>query len=90
MANSRLLWPSPEEQSQRQELMDQMLQLRGVDSAAASRVDGGLAMLEAKGKCRLCPNETACRDWLEGEAAQTPMEFCPNAAFFSTCLKKQD
>ena len=32
MANSRLLWPSPDEQRQRQELMDQMMEARGVDA----------------------------------------------------------
>ena len=68
MANSRLLWPSPDEERQRQELMDQMMEARGVDVAAAARVDGGLAMLEAATKCRLCPDEEACRHWLAGEA----------------------
>ena len=84
-----LLWPSPYEERQRQELMDQMMEARGVDVAAAARVDGGLAMLEAATKCRLCPDEEACRHWLAGEAGPKPSEFCPNATFFSTSLKKQ-
>ena len=67
-----------------------MMEARGVDVAAAERVDGGLAMLEAATKCRLCPDEDACHDWLAGEAGPTPSEFCPNTAFFSTSLKKQD
>ena len=86
MANSKLLWPSPDEERQRQELMREMMEARGVDAAA----DGGLAMLEAAGKCRLCPDERSCRHWLAGEAEPTPSEFCPNAAFFGTSLKKQD
>jgi Family of unknown function (DUF6455) len=90
MANSRLLWPTPEEERQRQELMGEMMQARGVDVATAKRVDGGLALLEATGKCRLCQDEEACRHWLAGEPGPTPTEFCPNAAFFSTGLKKQD
>ena len=35
-----LLWPSPDEERQRQELMNQMMEARGVDVAAAARVDG--------------------------------------------------
>jgi uncharacterized protein DUF6455 len=90
MANSKLLWPSPDEERQRQELMAEMIEARGVELDAASRVDGGLALLEAKAKCRLCPDEEACRHWLAGQAGPTPSEFCPNDAFFSTGLKKQD
>jgi hypothetical protein len=66
MANSRLLWPTPDEERQRQELMGEMMQARGLDGATASRVDGGLALLEATTKCRLCPDEAACRHWLAG------------------------
>jgi hypothetical protein len=52
-------------------------------------VDGGVAFLEATTKCRLCPDEEACRHWLAGQTGPTPREFCPNDAFFSTSLKKQ-
>lgn len=88
MANSRLQWPSPDEERQRQELMDQMMEARGVDVAAAARVDGGLAMLEAATKCRLCPDEEACRHWLAGEAGPKPSEFCPNATLFQHQLEE--
>jgi hypothetical protein len=64
MANSKLLWPTQEEERQRQELMGEMMQARGVDVVAVSRVDGGVALLEATTKCRLCPDEQACRHWL--------------------------
>ncbi|MGA7457439.1 MAG: DUF6455 family protein [Methyloceanibacter sp.] len=90
MANSKLLWPSPDEERQRQELMDQMMQVRGVDVVAASQVDGGLALLEAIGKCRLCGDERACRHWLAREPGSTPQDFCPNADFFGTLLKTPD
>jgi hypothetical protein len=90
MANSRLFWPTPEEARERQELMDQMMQVRGVDVAAASKADGGLAFREAIGKCRLCRDEGVCRQWLAGETRTTPHDFCPNADFFSTLLKKPD
>jgi len=89
MANSKLLGPTPDEERQREELMGEMMQARGLDVAAASRVDGGLAFLEATTKCRLCPDEEACRHWLAGQTGPTPREFCPNDAFFSTSLKKQ-
>ena len=89
MANSKLLWPTQDEERQRQELMGEMMQARGVDVAAVSRVDGGLALLEATTKCRLCPDEEACRHWLAGQTG-SPSEFCPNDAFFSTGLKKRD
>jgi hypothetical protein len=81
MANSRLLWPSPDEERQRQELMDQMMEARGVDVAAAARVDAGFAMLEAATKCRFCPDEEACRHWLAGEAGPTPSESVPTPRF---------
>jgi hypothetical protein len=61
--------------------MGEMMQARGVDVVAVSLVDGGLALLEAATKCRLCPDEEACRHWLAGEAGSTPTEFCPNTAF---------
>ena len=51
----------------RQEPMGEMMQARGVDVAAVSRADGGLALLEATTKCRLCPDEEACRHWLAGQ-----------------------
>jgi hypothetical protein len=90
MAKSRLFWPTREEARERQELIDEMMQVRGVDAAAAAKVDGGLAFLEAIGKCRLCGNEGACRHWLAGEVDSAPQEFCANADFFSTLLKKPD
>ena len=79
MANSKLLWPTQDEERQRQELMGEMMQARGVDVTAVSRVDGGLALLEATTKCRLCPDEEACRHWLAGQTG-SPSEFCSNDA----------
>ena len=52
MPNSRLLWPTREELRQRYELMDRMMETRGVDVLASIRVDGGLAFIEARAKCR--------------------------------------
>ena len=85
MQNSRLLWPTREELRQRYELMDQMMETRGADVLAALRVDGGLAFIEARAKCRYCKHEGVCRHWLATEDAKRgPADFCPNSAFFKS------
>jgi hypothetical protein len=85
MSNSRLLWPTQTQLRRRFELMDRMMRKRGVDTNAARRVDGGLALLDARAKCQYCRNEEACRRWLTIRAPRRPPDFCPNAAFFQTC-----
>jgi Family of unknown function (DUF6455) len=67
-------------------LMDWMMQKRGVDTNAARRVDGGLALLQARAKYSYCLHEDACRRWLTIRAPRRSPDFCPNAAFFLTCL----
>ena len=89
MPSSRLLWPTREELRQRYELMDQMMETRGVDVLEALRVDGGLAFVEARAKCRYCLNEGVCRHWLETEGQRGTAEFCPNAAFFRSSRRKE-
>jgi len=84
MQSSRLLWPTLEEARQRQDLMDWMMQIRGVDVLTALGVDGGLAFIEARAKCRYCLDEGVCRQWLA--APRMAPDFCPNAAFFRSCL----
>jgi len=90
MPSSRLLWPTREELRQRYELMDQMMETRGVDVLAALRVDGGLAFVEARAKCRYCLHEGVCRHWLESEGQRGTAEFCPNAAFFRSSGRKEN
>lgn len=87
MSSSRLLWPTEEQLRRRYELMDRMMQRRGVDVDAARTVDGGLAFFEARAKCRYCLHEEQCRRWLTLRAPRTPPIFCPNAAFFLRCLR---
>jgi len=48
-------------------------------------VDGGLAFLKARAKCRYCLHEEACRRWLTIRTPRTSPDFCPNIAFFMTC-----
>jgi uncharacterized protein DUF6455 len=87
MPNSRLLWPTREELRQRYEMMDRMMETRGVDVLAALRVDGGLAFIEARAKCRYCQHEGVCRHWLASEGQRGPADFCPNAAFFKSLIE---
>lgn len=83
MPSSRLLWPTKEELSQRYALMNQMMEAQKVDVLAAIRVDGGLAFIEARAKCRYCQHAGVCRRWLLGEGETA--DFCPNIAFFRSC-----
>ncbi len=85
MPNVRLFWPTEEELERRYGLMDLMMQKRGVDTDAARELDGGLAFLEARAKCRYCGKEEACRRWLTVKAPQTSPDFCPNTALFAAC-----
>ena len=90
MPKSRLLWPTREELRQRHELMDEMMEKRGVDVLKALRVDGGLAFVEARAKCRYCLHGGVCRRWLAGDGQRRPEDFCPNAAFFGSVPAKDD
>ena len=85
MTGSRLLWPTREELRRRLALMDKMMQKRGADAAVVRSIDGGMAFVEAQAKCRYCRHEEACRRWLTVKAPRTSPDFCPNAAFFSSC-----
>ncbi len=88
MANARLLRPTKEQFLRRFELMDLMMRKRGVDAKAARSVDGGLAFLEARTKCRYCPHEEACRRWLTVKEPRRAPTFCPNNAFFLTLSER--
>ena len=85
MRSSRLLWPTNAELRQRYALMEQMMVTQGVDVLSALRVDGGLAFIEARAKCRYCRHAEVCRRWLLGEGQLENPVFCPNAAFFRFC-----
>jgi hypothetical protein len=86
MSNSRLLWPTKQQLRRRYALMDRMMQKRGVDTDTARRVDGGLAFVEARAKCRYCLHEEECRRWLTIKSPRRAPRFCPNAIFFESCL----
>jgi hypothetical protein len=90
MPNSRLVWPTHEELRQRYELMGRMMETRGVDVVEALRVDGGLAFIEARAKCRYCVHEGICRRWLASEGQRGSADFCPNSGFFRSCQRAQN
>jgi hypothetical protein len=71
------------------ELMDRMMGRLNVDSAFASRVDGGLAWYEARAKCIFCSSAPQCREWLAASTpSQGPHGFCPNTEFFRDCFSE--
>ena len=90
MPKSRLMWPTRKELHQRHALMDEMMEKRGVNVLEALSVDGGLAFIEARAKCRYCLNEGVCRRWLAGDGHHGPEEFCPNVGFFGSVPVKED
>ena len=70
----------------RQVLMDDMMQVVGVDLLDVVDVDGGQSYLRARSNCHACICKDGCRDWLadaknEPEEKQ-PQPFCPNADLF--------
>ena len=78
-------WPSMALGPKQHELMDEMIEKQGADLLDA--VSTGDGFVQARAKCRSCPDVCACRNWfLEG--AETPAEFCPNLDFFAA-LKRE-
>lgn len=66
----------------RKVLMDDMMQVVGVDVLDAVDVDGGQSYVRARANCRGCTCELVCRDWLAEHSRGAPQDFCPNASFF--------
>ena len=87
MSNSRLLRATPKQLRHRFNLMDRMMQKREVDLCAALDVDGGLAFIGARAKCRYCLHEEKCRRWLTIRTPRRAPDFCPNAKFFSARMR---
>jgi Family of unknown function (DUF6455) len=66
----------------RKVLMDDMMQVVGVDLLDAIDGDGGQGYIRARASCRNCNCSAICRDWLTGRSVGIPQNFCPNAEFF--------
>jgi hypothetical protein len=76
------------ETSSRPELMDRMMERMLVSLSVAGRIDGGMALDEARTKCIFCRHEVECHYWLEGlETLRGPTDFCPNVDFFRWCAE---
>ena len=70
----------------RPDLMERMMQRVSVSPVVAARVDGGMALREARTKCIFCRRVDACVPWLDGkDGSGDPRAFCPNVAFFEHC-----
>lgn len=63
-------------------LMDDMVEVVGVDVLAAIDVDGGQSYIRARAGCRQCTCTDVCREWLAANSQGAPQDFCPNANFF--------
>ena len=86
MSTRACRWPMFKQVICRQQLMDCMMEARGVDVLAAVRADRGQAFLEARSRCRGCVHECECREWLASiRQMQQQPSFCPNFEFFSLC-----
>jgi len=63
-------------------LMEDMMQIVGVDVLDVIDVDGGLSYVRARANCRGCTCKHVCRQWLAEHSQGAPQDFCPNADFF--------
>lgn len=87
MSSSSRFWPARADIRRRHRLMRRMMRTAGVKPQDAARVDGGLAILEARAKCSYCQHEEACKAWLEaGEGVRLPPHFCANVRLFRLLL----
>ena len=63
-------------------LMDDMMQVVGVDLLDAIDLDGGQSYVRARANCVGCGCRSMCRQWLAEHREAEPQAFCPNAGFF--------
>jgi Family of unknown function (DUF6455) len=63
-------------------LMDEMMQVVGVDLLSVVDVDGGQSYVRARANCIGCACKAMCRDWLAEHGVDEPQSFCPNAGLF--------
>jgi hypothetical protein len=83
-------WPVFHQVYRRQALMDSVMETTAVDLVAAVRAERGQAFFAARSKCRLCPHEQECREWVATARPGRPApEFCPNSQFFDACRTKK-
>jgi Family of unknown function (DUF6455) len=79
MPSSSRFWPTRAETRRRHRLMRRMIRVAGLKPQEVAKVDGGLAILEARTKCSYCQHEEACVAWLKAAGmAGLPPDFCAN------------
>lgn len=83
MASSSRFWPSRADIRRRHRLMRRMIRIAGLKPQDVAKVDGGLAILEARAKCAYCQHDAVCETWLgAGGDLRVPPDFCANALLF--------
>lgn len=83
MPSSSRFWPTRAEIRRRHRLMRRMIRAAGLKPQDVAKVDGGLAILEARAKCSYCQHEEACASWLKASGISgLPPDFCANARLF--------
>ncbi len=83
MPSSSRFWPARAEIRRRHRLMRRMIRAAGLKPQEVAKVDGGMAILEARAKCSYCQHEEACVAWLKAEGvSDLPPDFCSNARLF--------
>ena len=66
------------------DLMDRVMARTGADPLVAIRCDGGTSWCEARSRCIDCAADRLCRDWLDTNLGNEPLDvpaFCANRAF---------
>ena len=64
----------------RHRYMRRMLRIADIKPQDAAKVDGGLAILEARTKCAYCQHDDQCQAWLNSGRDLSQIEaFCSNA-----------
>ncbi len=77
-------WPIVAQVERQAELMERMMQVLGVNEAAAARSDRGEAFARARTVCLNCTASRECEVWLDAaRRVVCAPSFCPNAIFFA-------
>lgn len=84
-------WPQTDRVWRQFARLDLVLERLGVDPVDAARKSRGAAMAQARNVCLACILHRECGERLEdGADARAILGFCPNAAFFRECRRRED
>lgn len=85
MSSDARHWPQTQRVWRQFDQLDLVMQRTGASPVVAARKDRGKAMAKARNLCLSCLYHGECRARLDAGAAETIMEFCPNASFLGEC-----